>query len=232
MKKSFMQILYKFLLNKIFNPFLDMNIKPLPLKLKETDKCLVLAPHPDDESIGCGGIMALNNEKFKVICLTHGDDPIRKLELKNAMEFLDVEFEILNLKDKHILECEKAFEKFDIEGFNYIFIPYIFDQHKDHKAISVLLNKKLKNYDRNLKIVFYEVWSSMNMPNYFVDITEVLEKKKTAINFHKSQVSEKDYTDKIAGLNKYRGMLANIGAAEVFTVLSADEFKKIIDELT
>jgi len=230
MKKSFVKILYKSLINKIFNPFVDMNVKPLVLNLKKTDKCLVIAPHPDDESIGCGGIMALNNTKFKVICLTHGENPVRNLEFNNAMDFLGVEHEMLNLKDKHIIDGEKEFENINFQGFNYIFIPYIFDQHKDHKAVSLLLEKTLQNCKPDTKIVFYEVWSAMNMPNYFVDISTVIEKKKAAINFHQSQVSEKNYSEKITGLNKYRGMLANIDAAETFTVLSLKDFKKIVEE--
>ncbi|MBR1907368.1 PIG-L family deacetylase [bacterium] len=206
-----------------------MNIKPIPLVLKDTDRCLIIAPHPDDESIGCGGIMARYPKNFNVICLTHGDDE-RKIEFENAMNYLNVEHEILNLKDKHISDGYEKFSKIDFSGFNYVFVPYIFDQHSDHKAVSVLLNKYLQKnkISDGLNIVFYEVWSAMNMPNYFVDITYVVEKKRDAINFHKSQVDEKDYASKILGLNMYRGMLTNSKAVECFTVLSVKEFKKVI----
>ena len=68
----------------------------------------------------------------------------------------------------------------------------------------------------------------MNMPNYFVDISTVIENKKIAINCHQSQINDKDYTTKILGLNQYRGMLKNSLACECFTVISVSEFKKII----
>lgn len=230
MKKNFLKILYKRLLNIVFHPFFSMNVKPQPLVLKENDKCLVLAPHPDDESIGCAGIMALNSKNFKVVCLTHGNDE-RKNEFKNAMKVLGVENEILDIKDKHIIDDYEAFEKIDFSGFNYIFIPYIYDQHNDHKAISTHLNKYLNTHKiDDLKIVFYEVWSTMNMPNAFVDITSVVDKKREAINCHQSQVNEKDYTTKILGLNAYRGMLNNIGFTEAFTALDKKDFQNIMKE--
>lgn len=228
MKKFFLKILYKKILNFIFHPFVGMNIKPMEFELKETDKCLVIAPHPDDESIGCGGTMAFYPKNFNVICLTHGDDE-RRQEFENAMNYLNVEHKILNFKDKHISENYEEFSKIDFNGFNYIFIPYIYDQHNDHKAISLHLNRYLKEKKvTDLKIVFYEVWSTMNMPNYFVDISTVIEKKKNAINYHQSQINEKDYTSKILGLNQYRGMLKNSFACECFTVLSIKEFMNIM----
>lgn len=234
MKNFFLKSLYKKIINFIFHPFLSVNIKPLEFELKEADKCLVIAPHPDDESIGCGGIMALYPDNFKVVCLTHSDDE-RRQEFENAMNHLKVEHEILNFKDKHISENYDKFSKIDFKGFNYIFIPYIYDQHNDHKAVSVLLNDYLKNnkIQKDLKIAFYEVWSAMNMPNYFVDISvsEILEKKKEAINCHKSQINDKDYTTKILGLNQYRGMIKNTLACECFTVLSKEDFMNIMKEI-
>ncbi len=230
MKKNFLKILYKRLLNVVFHPFFSINVKPQPLILKENDKCLILAPHPDDESIGCAGIMAMQPDKFKVVCLTHGNDE-RRNEFENAMKVLGVENEILDIKDKHIIDDYEAFKKIDFSGFNYIFIPYIYDQHSDHKAISAHLNKYLNTHKiDDLKIVFYEVWSTMNMPNAFVDITGVVDKKREAINCHQSQVNEKDYTTKIIGLNEYRGMLNNIGFAEAFTVLDKKDFQNIMKE--
>ncbi len=230
MKKNFLKIMYKRLLNVVFHPFFSMNVKPQPLTLKENDKCLVLAPHPDDESIGCAGIMAIFPKNFKVICLTHASD-YRKDEFKNAMNVLGVENDILDIKDKHIMDDYETFKTIDFKDFNYIFIPYVYDQHNDHKAISVHLNKYLKeNNLKDLKIVFYEVWSTMNMPNAFVDISSVIDKKREAINCHKSQVEEKDYTSKILGLNEYRGMLNNLGYAEAFTVLDKKDFIKIMKE--
>ncbi len=51
---------------------------PLPeLKLADTDRILVLAPHPDDEVLGCGGIIqeaVARKLPLRVVFLTHGDE--------------------------------------------------------------------------------------------------------------------------------------------------------------
>ena len=235
MKKFFAQLIYKQLLNRIYNPFLGMNIKPLPLELKETDKCLVIAPHPDDESIGCGGIMKLFPKNFDVISLTHGDEnDVRYSEMHNAMNSAGINsLKMLNLKDKHIIDGQEDFKQIDISSYDYIFIPYIFDQHKDHKAVSVLLFNKLKNkkYKENLKIAFYEVWSTINMPSHYIDISSVIEDKKQMINYHKSQIATKNYADKIIGLNSYRGLLKSLDAVESFSIMNISDFSRVVSKI-
>lgn len=224
------------MVNKIFKPFTYVNIKPMPLLLNNDDKCLVIAPHPDDESIGCGGVISLYPQNFDVICLTHGDiSDIRYREFQEAMNFAKVKtYFHLNLPDKHIIESYNIFEKTDFtKNYDYIFIPYPFDQHRDHKAVSILLSKFLQthNYKENLKICFYEVWSTINMPQFYVDISSVMDKKIEMINYHRSQISSKDYAEKIICLNKYRGLLKNIEAAEAFGILDVHDFQMIVSDL-
>lgn len=232
MKNFIMRFLYKTIINKIFNPFLDINIKPMELKIDETDKCLVIAPHPDDESIGCGGILSLYPKNFEVVCLTHGNEnSIREAEMQKAMATSNIKFKMLDLKDKKINQGFESFKNIDISNFDIIFIPYIFDQHKDHKSVSLLLDKLIKTakHKKNLKIAFYEVWSTINMPNYYVDISQVMEQKAAKINAHTSQIATKEYASKILGLNSYRGLLKNLEACECFCVLDVKDFSKIIE---
>ena len=207
----------------------------MELNLSKEDKCLVIAPHPDDESIGCGGILNLYPQNFEVICLTHGNsDSIRAKEFKSAMEFAQIKnFTHLCFTDKKIINEYHKFESIDISNYDYIFIPYIFDQHRDHKAVSALLSKLLKNkkYKSNLKIAYYEVWSTINMPQYYVNISDVINKKIDMINLHKCQVSKKDYAQKIVGLNKYRGLLKDLDAVEAFSIMNVKDFQKIVSIL-
>lgn len=231
MKKYIMNFLYKTLVNKIFNPFLDINIKPMELKIDTNDKCLIIAPHPDDESIGCGGILSLYPDNFEVVCLTYGNDnSIRKAEMQKSMETSNIKFKMLSLKDKKINQGFDLFKNIDISNYDIIFIPYIYDQHKDHKSVSLLLYKLLQKgkYKKNLKIAFYEVWSTINMPNYYVDISQVINQKEAKINAHSSQIATKEYTSKILGLNSYRGLLKNLEACECFCVLDTKSFNNII----
>lgn len=236
MKKFILKTLYRKLLSKIYNPFIYTNIKPMELEIKENDRCLVIAPHPDDESIGCGGIINLYPKNFDVVCLTHGQEGSQRAEeFKAAMEFANVhKYNHLCLEDKKILSGYELFKSIDISEYDYIFIPYIFDQHRDHKAVSILLNRLLndgKKYKKTLQIAYYEVWSTINMPQYFVDISSVVDKKINMINLHKCQVAKKAYAEKIVGLNKYRGLLKDIEAVESFSVMNTKDFNNVVSTL-
>src|SRR3989339_2223336 len=75
--------------NSFFN---SINFSPSELVFEDKDKCLLLAPHPDDESIGCGGILLKYPDKFDVICLTdgrYGDEnkPINDIINERKKEF-------------------------------------------------------------------------------------------------------------------------------------------------
>lgn len=235
MKKFFMKKIYKMLINRIYNPFISNNVKPYEFMPVEGEKYLIIAPHPDDESIGCGGIMSLYREYFDVLCLTHGaQNDVRREELYNAMNLAGIKnVNMLELPDKHVISGQETFNGVDISNYDMIFIPFIFDQHKDHKAVSLLLAEKLKKsgFKNNLKIAFYEVWSAMNMPNCYVDISSVIDQKKAIINCHKSQIATKNYADKIIGLNAYRGLLKSLDAAECFSVVDVSDFYKIISKI-
>ncbi|MBR6162866.1 PIG-L family deacetylase [bacterium] len=232
-KNSFLKNVYSRIINRIFNPFFGINLKPMPFCLNDNDKCLVLAPHPDDESIGMGGVLNLYPHNFDVVCLTSPSKE-RILEFEEAMKFAGIKnFKMLDLEDKHIINGFEKFKNIDVSLFDYIFIPYIFDQHKDHKAVSLLLKRLLKKseHKNTLKIVYYEVWSAMSLPNYFVDISSVSSKKAEMINFHKSQIATKDYAQKILGLNSYRGLLRSLDYVEAFSVMTKNEFFKVVDAL-
>ena len=51
---------------------------PIPvLALSTNDRVLVMAPHPDDESLGCGGIIQTAVERHipvRVVFFTYGDN--------------------------------------------------------------------------------------------------------------------------------------------------------------
>ena len=233
MKEKLAELIYKTLSGRIYNPLMMINIKPVPLVLKNTDKCLVIAPHPDDESIGCGGIISLHPGNFDVLCLTHGaQEDIRFKEMHSAMDFAGVKnLMMLNLPDKNVLTGQAEFNKIDISRYDYIFMPFMFDQHKDHKAASLLLYNRLKSgcrFKKSLKILFYEVWAALHMPQYYIDITAAVNSKISMINFHKSQIISKDYASKIIGLNQYRGLLKNISAAECFAGMDCKDFMKTV----
>lgn len=239
--------LKKKLFQKMFNRFnkfsASINLKPTELDLKDK-KCLCLAPHPDDETIGMGGLLALYGEQFDVVLLTDGRKGIKEKSAQEVIEIRYKEFEealalakvskhsFLDAVDKKLLTSRNKLENIDFKDYDYIFLPNIIDQHPDHKAISLLLKDlldlglKLKS---DVKICMYEVWSTLGLVNAFVDVSSVIEVKKAMINCYKSQIAQKDYEYHALGLNQYRGMFKDKKYVEAFFVMDLEEFKQICE---
>ena len=233
--------LFKHLLSKIYRIYLSTNFQPKEFFLND-EKCLCLAPHADDESIGMGGVLAKYGKLFDVICLTDGakgvDEDIsykekievRKQELISAMGKINVGsvkfFD--EIPDKKLILNFDFFKKIDISDYDYIFIPNILDQHRDHKAVALLLKELLKNkkQKKDLKIAFYEVWSPLALPNHYVDISDVVEQKKDLIKTYQSQLKSFDYLNKIIGLNSYRGLAPQRDYVEAFLIVDVKTFNK------
>lgn len=238
------KLLFKNLTYKFSKLTASINLKPKEFSFEENTKALCLCPHADDESIGMGGVLSLFSNNFDVILLADGRKGIKELsteevikvredEFKCAMQAAGIEnYSFLRAEDKKLLDSYELFKTINIEKYNYIFIPNIIDQHPDHKAVGLLLKKLIESGVKtkpDLKICFYEVWSTLGFVNVFVDISGVAEKKKAMINCYKSQIAQKDYEYHALGLNQYRGMLKDRKYAEAFCVLELDEFKKICE---
>lgn len=187
----------------------------------DLDRILIIAPHPDDDVIGCGGIIAKNRgKKIKVIFMTdgrYGGDiysekeliEVRKREALEALSILGVsDVEFLGFEDgslgEHIFEASQKLK--NISQWDNIFIPNMLDNHEDHKATMLALSKALsKEKNINSNIWLYEIWTPF-YPNVLIDITKEAEIKKEAINKHLSQIKCYDYSEKSLGLNSYRAI--------------------------
>lgn len=64
-----------------------------------SDLKLMIVAHPDDESL-FGGASLLEGG-WKVICVTNGDNPIRRAEFENVMNSTNSEFEIWDYYDNY-----------------------------------------------------------------------------------------------------------------------------------
>lgn len=182
----------------------------------ESARILVLAPHPDDESIGCGGLLLKYLGQCDVIVLTDGrhgglsrmdeDETVtlRKSEFEKAMVYAGVrKWFFLGVEDGKLSENFAKFVELDLSGYDAIFIPAPGENHGDHACVYEFL-LRLKT---QAKIFGYEVWSTITNPSHYLDISNVVEDKKRLINFHESQVAQVDYVSKTIGLNCFRGML-------------------------
>ena len=198
----------------------------MKIELSDNEKILVVAPHPDDESIGCGGLLNKFRGQCDVLLVTNGH--LNKSENKQIIEIRQEEFEsaiktskvnevfYLQIFAQEIPKCFDRFLSIDYSKYKYIFVPNRFEIVQDHVDVYSSIKKALKKKNIKTNLLEYEVWTTIRFPNVYLDITDVIELKKAAIEQHKSQTSELDFVKFITGLNAYRGLSKGFDFAEAF----------------
>jgi len=205
-------------------------------------RVLVLAPHPDDETLGCGGslrILIKGGKAVKVLFLTKGEkaveDPVsreqytevREKEAKKAMRILGVsEYEFLRFPDRELLSQvgllrEKVMAVIDSFRPDTIYSTSPIELNPDHRAAAAVAGEMMN--DRGVMVAFYELVTPIR-PNILIDVSTVYRFKKRAIKAYRSQLKITDYLKMISSLNAYRTITLGRGVryAEAFWLLRGD----------
>lgn len=199
---------------------------------------LVLAPHPDDETIGCGGALcghAARGDRLTVVFLTSGElglkhlTPekawqVREAEAKKASRILGIaRLEFFRLPDWTVGEHRQRGARLLLpilkaEHPKLIYLPHPRDWHPDHQAALPLLRLALRRLRLpKLELRTYEIWTPLAEYDHVEDISRVMSRKLRALRAHRSQLSEFNYERAVRGLNQFRGALAaRCAYAEVF----------------
>ena len=206
-------------------------------------KVLVIAPHPDDESLGCGGTLCLHaarGDRVFGVCLSSGELGLKDLPRAEAWKVRESEgrsaAKILGLAGIVFLRCPDWGIGDEIgktaralrpilkrEAPDLIYLPHPGDWHPDHKAaLSVVQAALAPCKIPKPALRGYEIWTPLSEYDHVEDITSVLPRKVKAIRAHQSQVRQFPYERAARGLNQYRGALAAKSRyAEVFLDLDA-----------
>ncbi|MFC1858897.1 PIG-L deacetylase family protein [Thermodesulfobacteriota bacterium] len=166
----------------------------LPYRDISSHSAVVVAPHPDDETFGAGGMIAMKKKAgvpVHVIFLTGGEashasccsiatNEIKRIRRSQAIEAtarLGLNYDELvwlNLKDGKI-PCEGQ------DGFNdavinlanriermapfEIYSPHPHDGLQDHEAACKIVQFAAKKSSVSFRIIYYTVWAWFNMPS-------------------------------------------------------------------
>lgn len=194
-------------------------------------RLLVIAPHPDDEVLGCGGTLARHadaGDRISVVFLTSGELGLKHLPASRARRLREREaraagrilgvghITFLRGPDWGVGEAQPQLVKalrrlLRQQQPDLIYLPHPADGHPDHQAALALLGaawpsgRKRKTRPR---LRAYEVWSPLAHYDHVEDISKVMRRKLRALRAHASQLAEFDYARAIVGLNQYRGALA------------------------
>jgi LmbE family N-acetylglucosaminyl deacetylase/GT2 family glycosyltransferase len=195
---------------------------PYEPALLRGERLLVLAPHPDDEVIGCGGLVAQHlhdRRAVRVVVATDGAQAgsaaTREEESRRALDRLGegVQLEFLRFPDRALGDEARLRLREELLAFrpDLIAVPSPIEIHPDHLSLSRIFCELVQR-DETLfadlavaRVAFYEVGQPIR-PNAIVDITDVAEAKYAAISEHTTQTKHRDYVSYARGLNAYRAM--------------------------
>lgn len=210
------------------------------------ERLLVLAPHPDDEVIGCGGLLALHaaeKRDIRVVIATDGaagvgnaSQPgaaeLRAAESTKALAALGVASpRFLGFPDRGLAGTgEQLIDALRRELLDFrpdlLLVPGPAEIHPDHRALAgavvdlVQRDAAIAASLAMCRVAFYEVGRPL-LPNTLVDITAVADAKAAAIAAHESQNDQRDYAGFARGLNQFRAMTLDrpVTAAEGYWVV-------------
>ncbi|MFH7030255.1 MAG: PIG-L deacetylase family protein [Heteroscytonema crispum UTEX LB 1556] len=154
---------------------------------------MVFSPHQDDETFGCGGMIALKREHnvpVTVAFLTdgRGSDPqikdkiieIRKQEAVTALKILGVESSEIHflekqdgtLPDLETQERQKTIEQITKLLKFYkpeeVYVPHRKDCHKDHEATYELVKEAIAQAGMEVELLQYPIWMFWRAPIFIL----------------------------------------------------------------
>ena len=214
---------------------------------------MVVAPHPDDEVIGCGGLLLLHRgvSEIHIVNVYNGDgggsldqgpwrdEPEYKHRLvelrKRELDTVAAKLGVTSVTRLNVSDCtgvlgpeeegasRKLLHKLQPE---VVLLPWFLDSQPQHRATNTLFAKAAAEY--NCCVLAFEIWSLMP-PNAFIDITDVLDQKLALVREYASQLRTVDYLNYVAGLARVRALHHSIGArrngaAESYLALPSKEY--------
>jgi N-acetylglucosamine malate deacetylase 1 len=202
---------------------------------------MVIAPHPDDEAIGCGGTICLHGasgHRVVVVFVTSGELGLKTLPRERAWQVREREAEMaaeilgiqaltfLRQPDWFVRDAATATARLlrpvlEREAPRVIYLPHEQDGHPDHQVSPAIVRAALADINIATPVLWgYEVWTPLASWDNVEDVTGVMRRKLRAIGCYRSQLEQYRYDRAIRGLNQYRGILgAGCRYAEAFACI-------------
>lgn len=227
-------------------------IRPIPIQAPFGRSMLVLAPHQDDEMIGCGGALALQvaaGSAAHIVVLQDGAGgheelgmtrqqmvELRNAESRHAAAILDVEPRFFGHADLAAEAPKAAAALTDLiteVRADAIFVPFPLDGHPDHRTTNYILADALRNIPWTVRVFGYEVWG-LCIPNVIIVIDDVIDRKMEMLDCFKWANQAVDYSGSTKGLNMFRSRLLGSGLcrfAECFFEIPKAEYREMVEKI-
>lgn len=142
---------------------------------------IVFAPHPDDEVLGCGGVIALKAQagvRVKVVVMTDGrashwrlvgEEALVKMRRAEAEEaaaqlgLIPSNYVFLDFEDHHLSQyrdaaCDRVVEVMEKFKPDEVFIPHRRDGLADHVETNRIVHDAIKRLNGSVTLFEYPVW--------------------------------------------------------------------------
>ncbi len=230
--------------------------EPCHLTLPVGKRILSISAHPDDESVGAGGLLWAhrNLSELHLIVLSKGEKggALEEKVIDSAQyaaklaEIRKAEFSrtasMLGARSCHFFDFPDGQISFDathVERLSIlvrelkpdvVLLPWFLDNWPDHRRANILYSWACS--ELQLKVFAYEVWTMLK-PNALLDITDYLEGKLSLIRNYASQLRTVDYENYCIGLSKVRAfqfptLSARQGAKEAYFALPNQEYCSLV----
>ncbi len=213
---------------------------------------LVIAPHADDETLGCGGTLLRHKAEgddihWLLLTSMSADAGYSPQQIASRREQIDKVAGAYGFKSTNCLEYAPASldqaprsdlvaaigKAIEATEAAVVYAPHDGDIHSDHRiaAAAVQATSKWFRYPSVTTILSYETVSETDfalaardrfVPNYFVDITEFLEKKIEILKVYESELGAHPFPrseTSIQALAQLNGAKIGTMAAEAFHLL-------------
>lgn len=197
----------------VYEPVWDEALRDIPSWQPPLVPTVVIAPHPDDETLAAGGLIASLRESgipVSVVAVTDGENaykgdfglgPVREVEQARALHRLGVttqQIHRLHLPDSGVSEHESqlvhALEPLLREA-HHIVAPWPHDFHPDHEVTGRAALVIAQRYSIPLTFYFFWTWhrgtpellQSLHLRRF--QLTSIQQQaKREALAFHVSQL--------------------------------------------
>lgn len=198
---------------------------------------LVLAPHPDDESLGCGGVIARHSRSGGRVVVAFATDgeagaperlrgprlaALRRAEARAACRILGAQWEFWSLADGRLGRTASLIGRVSeaLVRLNpaAVLRPAQDDPHSDHRALARAAARALGALTRRRPAEWvYEVTGSLP-PDTVADVGPVFSRKLAALARHRTQERAHRWTEFARLRARARALLLpGAGYAEVFS---------------
>ncbi|MEV7711686.1 PIG-L deacetylase family protein [Streptomyces sp. NPDC088270] len=211
---------------------------------RKADRVLVVSPHRDDETIGCGGTICAHAARGDAVGVVHlsGAGGATEAEAQAAAAVLGVT-EMATLQGEPIQLGADRRLFIELVAFlrrfrpTTLYIPHVDDDDPSHRTAHELAMEArwVAAYPVHPEagepcsvpdeVYAYEVWTPLARPSTFVDITQFAAQKEKALRQYDSQINLARWDEGALGLNRYRGITSGCGDyAEAFCALRVPRF--------